>query len=277
MRNRRLAPCLVYPVLLLALAPGCQALYRYRPVTVLVRDAESKKPIPGAEVRISYPLTRPSASPYESVECTKEDGTARLRAAPYGDAGIVMGATAKGYMSEELSVLAETIREIEPASLLKPAAPQPTPFVVELYADPHPTIELVVPTGYRGVVKAEVQIRDDAPFAPGQRCFSYDVSSAGVARVIGPPLLHRVASMDYRARYADGTTLSQEGEPSAVGLRWLKCEGSDQYFAVCTRAEYAGIRYSMHLQEPAESAKADRGEGEQRPRRHHKGGQTASQ
>src|SRR5690348_7436872 len=109
MRKRRLAVCLVCPILLFVFAPGCQVLYRYKPVTILVRDAETKQPIAGAEVHISYPLTRPSVAPYESVETTAENGLAHLRAAPGGEAGIVMEATAKGYMSEERSVLAETI------------------------------------------------------------------------------------------------------------------------------------------------------------------------
>jgi hypothetical protein len=270
MRKRRLVLCLVYPVFLLALAPGCQVLYRYRPVPVLVRDAETKKPIAGAEVHISYPLARPSVSPYESVETTKEDGMAHLRAAPYGEAGIVMEAAAPGYMSEERSVLAETIREIE-APLFKTAKPSPAPFVVELYAEPHPTIELIVPVGYRGVVEAVVEIQEDAVFPPGQRSFPGEVSSSGVARLKGPPLLRRVSPQDYRAKYVDGTPLSQQAEASAVGLRWLKCEGRSQFFAVCTQAEYPGIRYSLHIHEPAESRSAERGDGGQRTRRHRRG------
>jgi hypothetical protein len=277
MSKRRLVLSLVYPVLLLALAPGCQALYRYKTVTVLVRDAETKKPISAAEVHISYPLTRPSAAPYESVQTTAQDGMAHLRAAPGCEAGIVMTATAKDYMSEERTVLAETIRESEPTGPLKKAGSSPTPFVVELYAEPLPTIELVVPDGYRGVVECAVEIQEDAPFPPGQRCFSCEVSSPGVARLKGPPLLRRVSALDYRAKFADGTPLSQQAEDSAVGLRWLKCEGSTQFFAVCTKAEYAGIRYSLHIHESPESRSAENGQGEQRTRRHRRGGQTSSQ
>jgi hypothetical protein len=277
MGKRRLVTCLVFPVLLLVLAPGCQVLYRYKPVTILVRDAETKAPIAGAEVHISYPLTRPSTAPYESVETTAQDGMAHLRAAPGCDSGIVMTATAKDYMSEERTVLAETIRDLPSPSLLKTADPSAAPFVVELYAEPHPTIELVVPVGYRGVVECAVEIQEVAPFPPGQRCFSCEVSSSGVARLKGPPLLRRVSAQDYRAKFADGTPLSQQAEPSAVGLRWLKCEGSTQFFAVCTQAEYAGIRYSLHIHEPAESRRAENGQGGQPTRRHRRGGQASSQ
>jgi hypothetical protein len=277
MSKGRLVPCLAYPVFLIALAPGCQALYRYKPVTVVVRDAETKKPISGAEVRISYPLTRPSVSPYESAETTAQDGMAHLRAAPNCDAGIVMAAAAKGYMSEERTVLAETIRETESNLLTKKAEPAPGPFVVELYSEPHPTIELVVPVGYRGVVECAVEIQDDAQFPPGQRCFSCEVSSSGVVRLKGPPLLRHVSALDYRAKFADGTPLSQQAEASALGLRWLKCEGNTQFFAVCTQAECAGIRYGLHIHDPSESRSAENGQGEQRTRRHRRGGQTSSQ
>ena len=277
MGQRRMVACLVYPVLLLALAPGCQVLYRYKPVPILVRDAETKAPIAGAEVHISYPLIRPSTAPYESVETTAQDGMAHLRAAPGCDAGIVMTAAAKGYMSEERSVLAETIRDLPSPPLVKTADPPPAPFVVELYAEPHPTIELVVPAGYRGVVECTVEIQEDAPFPRGQRCFSCEVSSSGVARLKGPPLLRRVSALDYRAKFADGTPLSHQAEASALSLRSLKCEGSTQFFAVCTQAEYPGIRYGLHIREPAESRPAANGQGEQRARRHRRGGQTSSQ
>jgi hypothetical protein len=80
MGKLRLAISLVF---LLALAPGCQVLYRYRPLPVLVRDAETKKPIEGADVHLSYPLSRDSLAPFDSSERTDKDGIAHLRAAPY--------------------------------------------------------------------------------------------------------------------------------------------------------------------------------------------------
>ena len=62
--------------LALALAPGCQALHPYRPVPVLVRDAETKEPIAGAQVRVSYPFTDPKlalSTPPEASLLTKPD------------------------------------------------------------------------------------------------------------------------------------------------------------------------------------------------------------
>ena len=59
-------------------------------------DAETKKPIPDADVHISYPMTQATAAPYDSVEKTGTNGTAQLRAASYGDGGLIVEAAAKG-------------------------------------------------------------------------------------------------------------------------------------------------------------------------------------
>ena len=114
MPNRRLGRYLVSLTFLLAFAPGCQVMYRYRPMPVLVRDAETKKPIPDAEVHLSYPLTRDSMAPFDSTERTAADGIARLRAAPYGGFGLRLEASAAGYMTEQQSISNELIQSIKP-------------------------------------------------------------------------------------------------------------------------------------------------------------------
>ena len=176
MTNRRLARCLVCPVFLLATLPGCQAFHAYRPVTVLARDAETKKPIPGAQIRISYPLAQSSAAPWESVGSTNSDGTVQLRAAPYGDAGILVDAVLSGYMTEQKSYPVDAVKAIPSFHFFDSGGRHAPDFVVDMYAGkPFPQVELVVPNGYRGTVKAAVQIQDDAPFTPGQRrLFSYE-------------------------------------------------------------------------------------------------------
>jgi hypothetical protein len=98
--NRRLARCLIAPALLLALASGCQGLFGYRPAPVLVRDAETKRPVAGAEVRLSYPPRQVPVGPPDSSETTGDDGVAPAQAAPYGDGGIAVAAAAEGYLSD---------------------------------------------------------------------------------------------------------------------------------------------------------------------------------
>jgi hypothetical protein len=241
-------------------APGCESLHRYRPVPVLVRDAETKRPIPGAEVHIRYPLTRSSTAPCLSSETTGSDGIARLRAAP-AEGGLTVDAAANGYLPQTLGLTAEAVGKIEPAHLFEDAGQRPAGLVVEMLAGPHPTIELVVPNGYRGVVKAEVHIQEDALCPPGQRRFTYPVDPPETLQIVGPPLLRRVYPPDFRAKYADGTVLSQQAADTEVGLRPLRSEGDVQVFVIGTKDD---LDRWLPVREP--------GQDDSRPRQDHGGG-----
>ena len=105
---------------------------------------------------------------------TGDDGTVRLRAAPIED-GFQVEANAPGYLLEERSLSGEVVQ-----------SPQPASVVLAMYAAPGPTVELVVPVGFRGLVRVETRIQDDLPFPAGQRCFRYDVAPSGVVQVTGP-------------------------------------------------------------------------------------------
>jgi hypothetical protein len=274
MHMRRLARCVLISVLALAVAPGCEALHQYRPVAVLARDAETKQPIPGAEVRITYPLSQSSWAPLECSRTTGNDGIARLQAAPYGDAGILLEGAAKGYVPEERNLAAEEVQAIKPTHLFEAVDRRPVDFVVELYAEPRPTVELVIPTGYRGQVAAEVQIQDGGPWPRGQRDFSYVVpAGGGPVPVIGPPVLRHVFPLDFRGKYADGTPLSAEAKEQEIGFWWLRTEGRYQYFLVGTRRDYDDYRHASQ-DEKRERHSEGGGRGEGRGRRGHRGNQS---
>jgi hypothetical protein len=275
MRDRRLTRCLICPVLLLAPVAGCQAFHSYRPVAVLAQDAETKKPIPGAEVSITYPVTPAMRAPWFSVGKAGDDGIARLEAAPAGDAGILVTVTVPGYMSQEKNLPVEAVQAIEPAHFFEATERRPPSFVLELWAEPDPVVELILPTDYRGLVKAEIQVQDDAPCPPGQRCFPCVVPPSGVVQMTGPPLLRRVYGADFRARFADGVPLSQQAKGAEVGLWWLRCEGSYQCFLVGTRTEYDAIRRSEQKDGAAES-RSTGGKGDGRGRRSRRGNQPPS-
>jgi hypothetical protein len=241
MRERRFVRCLLCLVLSGA-APGCQAFHGYRPVSVLVRDAETKKPIPGAEVHIIYPLTRPSVAPYDSSGAAGDDGIAHLRAAPFGEAGLRVEGSARGYLPEVLNVPVQAVEEIPPAPLVGKDPPRPVSFVLEMCPGPSPSVELVVPDGFRGLIKAELQVREDAPCPPGQRTFRYPVEPSGYVLVAGPPLLRRVLTPDYKAVFADGTPISRQSDPFEVGFRPVKAEVDVQYFVVGTQRDFDAVR-----------------------------------
>ena len=238
MGKLRLARCLLCLVFLLALIPGCQVLYRYRPVPVLVRDAETKKPIANAEVHLSYPLSRDSLAPFDSSERTGSDGVAHLRAAPYGDFGVRVEASAAGYMTDQKEVSTESIQRLEPAHPFEETTRREPQVVVEMYSEPRFAVELIVPPGYRGPIKVEIEPQEDVAVPAGQRCFRYEVVD-GFVRIKGPALvLRRVYPSDYRARYADGTPLTGEMTLLKVGFRWLRGRDNEQYFVVGTQPEY---------------------------------------
>jgi hypothetical protein len=272
MRNRRLDRCLIYPILLLATVPGCQVFHAYRPVTVQARDAETKQPIPGAEIRLSYPLVRPSDGPWQSVGTTGGDGTTQLRAAPYGEAGIMLDVTKPGYMSEQKNYPTEAVKAIESSWFIKPAGPPTVNFVVEMYAEPFPSVELVLPNGYRGTVKVGVKIQEDVPCPAGQRLFSYQVPPSGILQITGPPLLRRVFSPDFSARYVDGTVLNRQPQGDEVGFLCLKTEGGFDYYVVGTRAEFEALRHAEQTEGSGQNKSSGSGKGGGKGKRSRNGG-----
>jgi hypothetical protein len=242
MMNRRLAWSAVFAFLAATAVAGCQSLHNYRTVVVEARDAETKQPLAGAELHLSYPLASSSFAPRESLGSTGRDGVVRLEAAPYGDTGVLVDVTLPGYMSERKSYGIDAIQAIKPVGFFESADKRTVNFVVEMFAEPFPGVELVLPDGYRGTVKATVKVRDDITCPPGQRLFSYVVPPSGIVEVTGPSLLRRVFGPDFHARYANGTVLKRQPEEGDVGFWNLKSEGEHEYFVVGTRAEYDMLR-----------------------------------
>ncbi len=143
--------------LCLATVPGCQLLHSYRPVPILVRDAETKQPIAGAMRHISYPLLSAPQAPEESRAQTAADGIARLQAAPAGPGGVLLTVCAGEYLTEPQTLSVESVRALKPAGWFEKVEQRPPQLTVELYAGPRPTVELVLPAGFRGLVTATVK------------------------------------------------------------------------------------------------------------------------
>jgi hypothetical protein len=263
MPYRRFAACLLCPVVLLGAGCLSMSLTPYRPVVIQARDAETKQPIPGAAVRISYPVAGPSTAPQVSAGTTDDDGIARLRAAAAGDGGILVEATADGYLCETRDLSLEELQAIPPPGWFEAVGRRPVSFFMDMYSTPGPAVELVLPRYYRGQIRAEVVIRADAPCRPGQRCFRYQVPESGVVQVVGPPLLRRLP--EFRAVAADGTVLSRQPKGAETGFWWLRSEGTCQVFLVGTAAEYADLRPAEPASTPIKPA-SDSGKGQGRGR-----------
>jgi len=214
------------------LVAGCQTLQPYRPVSVAVRDAETKLPIAGAQVRLS------SGGVVDADQPSSTNGVALVRAAAFRDFGSDVHIQAAGYLNEERYLGLETVQHIETAGWLEKLQDRPPTLIVELYADPRPTVTLVVPSGYRGVINVTVDVHEDAPFAPGQRTFRADVGSDGSATLIAPPLLKHLLPTDFEVASVDGVLIKRNAADAERGFWWLHSDGKRQLFYVGTRAEY---------------------------------------
>jgi hypothetical protein len=249
------------PVVVLLALPGCQAFYAYRPIPVLTIDAETKQPIPAAEVHITYPMSKPPYSPTESLGPTERDGIARLQAAPYGEGGITIEATAKDYLSGQTFLTTENVQAIDRAHFFEDVLKRPPAVTVALYKGPQPSVEFIVPASYRGRIKATMQIRPDAACPPGQRCFAYAVPDSGEVAVSGPMLLQRVQPCDFHAKSGDSPLPERPNDLATVGFWWLKSDRNFHIFCVGTQSEYDAERRAVQWEDRIENRPASSGKG----------------
>jgi hypothetical protein len=203
---------------------------------------------------------------------TGKDGISRLQAAAFGQFGIQIHATAPGYLTEQKYYTNSEIENIAPAHLFEAADRRPPALVVEMFAEPAFTVELIVPDGYHGLVKAQIHIQDDAAPPQGQRCFRYEVSRLGEVQVTGPALLRRAAPADYQARFRDGKLLGEQMTATTVGVRWLKTEDYDQYYVVGTQIEYDALRRRMLDEDTPAPSTPKKSQGGGHSGRHQRGG-----
>jgi hypothetical protein len=217
---------------ILIMASGCQLLYDYKPVTVVVRDAETKKPIVGAEVGIYYLTMLDPFAPFPSVGKTGQDGVVHLRVAAH-DCPIVMRTVADGYVQGRDRFWGDEVHQRGASANGQPDE------VVELYSGPGATVELIVPDGFRGLLIADMGITQPGLCLPGQRSFSFNVQPNGLAKINGPPeLLWDDVMVDYGARFANGGKLESHPNDAAVGFRWLTIAGHTWFFVVGTMKDY---------------------------------------
>jgi hypothetical protein len=252
MRNRRLAQRLLCLLFLFCLAPGCQTFHSDQTLAVMVRDAETKQPITTAEVYLCQRLKPDEVAPCRSAAFTGADGIARIRTEPGGEHGFQVQSVAQGYIPETINVPASALKKNPSLPPSQTAKARPAEVTVEVYAAPDFSVEFVLPPGYRGLVKAVVQVQDNLPPTKGQRCFRFPVSASGDVLVQGPSLLRRVPAAEFRARYGDGPLLGTTMDAEKVGFRWLKGAGNQHVFVVGNQVDYE----RLHRQTAPEETQA---------------------
>jgi hypothetical protein len=229
---------------LLTLATGCQLCHDYRPVTALVRDAETKKPIPGARVDIGYMTYMDFFAPFAAHGTAGKDGVVQVLVAPYKEL-LLMSTCADGYALEHQLLSTDKVREVR----FWTASQQPT-FVVELFAEPSATVELIVPNEFRGLITLETEATDSSQWVPGQRRFSANVPASGVVTIDGPPQLLDAVLVNVEARLANGTRLNRYSTEDEVGLLYLDSGRSCRYYVVGTQQDLRAVEKIVYERKP---------------------------
>jgi hypothetical protein len=214
-------------------APGCALLHDYRQTTILVRDGETKDPIAGAQVDVKYSIMFNLFGPWDECGHTGLEGTARLPVAA-GEIRPCLRVSAGGYLDGQTVIPDEDLPARGSWWSRPPAKP---PVIVDLYRGPAPTVELVFPNKFRGLVVVEFQpgVEDGRP---GERSFSVRVPQSGLVEVRGPPVLqatHGDFGFQFAARFEDGSTLGNQ-------FRWLTVTGDRWFYAVGSDADVAAAR-----------------------------------
>jgi hypothetical protein len=175
-------------ILLITFGTGC---YFYHNVNITVLDAESCEPIAGASVRTFYDTDLLSVRPREDSGTTDMQGHVRLRLANYPHSGI--SPWAQGYQP----YLAVPVRRDDSTWVPVPPSERPaSPFdhiTLALWREPAPAITLIVPDGFRGVVRIEEPLafsplcrhraRDfQIPLEPGKTVVLDDIPPSAVER-----------------------------------------------------------------------------------------------
>jgi hypothetical protein len=135
-----------------------------------------------------------------------------------------MFTSAEGYFSEGILRLPDdVIRACDP----NPHKPRKQ-VIVDMFAEPAATVELIVPAGYRGLVRVEVQ--EIPPPTVRLRTIQVPVPDSGIVMIKGPRLLHRADCVDVCLRTSDGIPMESPPEGEAVGFWRLDSDGEDVHF-----------------------------------------------
>ena len=127
---------------------------------------------------------------------TDGDGKAILKVANW-DKGRYLSTSADGYIEDRM-------RDVP----RRPKVGADQAVVVNLYSKLSLQIELVLPKGFRGEVSVRHLLTGELiQGRPRQRVFSVQVPDSGRVEIPNTPLLGHVRSIEWLARYDDGTPL----------------------------------------------------------------------
>jgi hypothetical protein len=203
---------------------ACQS---YVPVSVRVVDAESLAPVSGAKVETNYVtelgfvdfwrwylFKSDGITPSSAI--TDDGGRAVIQVSGRRMVARGVKCDAQGYLQTVAGIGTERFDAIRGDRPRSPSMTDlPVDVTVRLYREPHPTLMVVVPNGYRGLLRLD----SSAPttrrsLGSGERTLEVFVRSPQPQKlpmvVLGER--HVVDPWHFTARYADGTSI-----PQAIG------------------------------------------------------------
>jgi hypothetical protein len=194
-------------VFLLAIVavPGC-SIYFPRPVTILVRDGDTKEPLPGAEVRYQYSTIDlfGSLGRYSGATSGVSDANGRVQLYfdPYGG-GCHVESSAIDYLD---------VRYYGDNLVTKHLAKRGwgsigDQLIVEMFKKPEATLELALALDFRGPVIVNFASPGRPPNPLDKRVFGYSVSPRGLV-VVQEDLPERLDRTDgVKIRWANGVLM----------------------------------------------------------------------
>ncbi|MEO2091893.1 MAG: hypothetical protein ABGY75_20770 [Gemmataceae bacterium] len=176
---------------------GCGLFHEYRPMRVLVRDAETKQPLPGAEIEGMNMVMLDVFGPSSPHGTTDASGVATLKIGP--ERGFDLRVDEPGYEMtdhrEESSYFNTLPKRGGPGD-----DPKRIDVVMDLPRRHGTTVVVVVPDGYRGLVRVKFEPTDDPP-DPTKHVYTAVADASGRAVVRVPEIS---LSRDIAARYRNG-------------------------------------------------------------------------
>jgi hypothetical protein len=195
-------------VLLLAAVAGCGTSYSYSPLAVLARDAETLEPVPFVDVRASYVgwPKGPLYPPKPDTGLTDRRGMATLNAsADTGGPIVRLRSDDYDHATAPARLVDQWCRRVESGT--NRGDPHEPDVVVDMWANPRPLIEVVLPDGFRGIVQLGIP-EPAPPPVPRRRHFRVEVPAHGVVELPPAPVLREYdIRAFYHVRFADGRTV----------------------------------------------------------------------
>jgi hypothetical protein len=221
---------------------GCGLFHEYRPMHVLVRDAETKQPLAGVEVRGWYMTMMDVFGPNTPHGTTDKDGLVTLQIGP--DRLFVLRVIEDGYLLADTDATQEYFKKLprkgDPDDL-----PGRIDFVFDLKPEEHPTFILIIPDNYRGLVKVCYEPTETVK-VERRRNYEIPVGVDGLAVVRMPEALCRPAAIRWvtAAREKSGKRVERNLDMNSrqIGLWPLRKTDDIEVYFVGTAAKWEKLQ-----------------------------------